>query len=69
MKFINPFGRIVGDGVQPQACVCTTGASFASARGQESGISGCVHCGCGCGSNGEYHTGNRQVARRSIHSS
>lgn len=60
MNFINPIGRSVGDGVQPKACMCSTG--FASARGSESGITGCIHCGCGCGSNGEYHTGNKQTA-------
>ncbi|AVQ44909.1 Apre_1838 family putative sactipeptide bacteriocin [Clostridium botulinum] len=56
MNFINPFGRKVGDGVRPEACMCNT--AYSNAKGTDS----CAHCGCDCGSNGEYHTGNKQSA-------
>lgn len=29
-------------------------------------VARCFHCGCGCGSNGEYRTGNRVAALRSF---
>ena len=43
MNFINPLGRKAGDGVQPQACMCSEG--YAS---QRSSITFCSHCGCTC---------------------
>ena len=54
MKFVNPMGREPGSGIQPRACTCTSG--YAGYRGNNDS---CLHCGCGCGSAGEYRTGNR----------
>ncbi|EDU38470.1 Apre_1838 family putative sactipeptide bacteriocin [Clostridium sporogenes] len=58
MKFINPFGRTVGDGVQPQACMCSLN-EYASYRGSDS----CFHCGCGCEDGSKQHrAGNKKTS-------
>lgn len=54
MEFINPVGREPGAGNIISACRCTSG--YAGYRGNNDN---CIHCGCGCGSKGEYRTGNR----------
>lgn len=64
MKFINPIGRTPGSGVRPSACQCSSG--YAGYRGNDDG---CFHCGCGCGSDGEYRTGNRVNSVRTMRSS
>ena len=64
MKFINPIGRKPGSGVQPNACTCSSG--YAGYRGNSDG---CIHCGCGCGSEGQYRTGNRVKSIRTIRAS
>lgn len=64
MKFVNPMGREPGSGVQPRACTCTSG--YAGYRGNNDG---CLHCGCGCSSKGEYRTGNRVKSIKTIRAS
>ena len=64
MKFVNPMGREPGSGVQPRACTCTSG--YAGYRGNNDG---CLHCGYGCGSKGEYRTGNRVKSIKTIRAS
>lgn len=64
MEFINPVGRATGGGDTIKACACTTG--YAGYRGNNDS---CLHCGCGCGSNGEYRTGNRVKALSTFRSS
>lgn len=64
MEFVNPTGRTAGSGIQPNACTCSTG--YAGYRGNDDG---CLHCGCGCGSNGEYRTGNRVDSATTFRSS
>ena len=64
MKFVNPMGREPGSGIQPRACTCTSG--YAGYRGNHDS---CLHCGCGCGSAGEYRTGNRVKSVTTIRAS
>lgn len=64
MEFVNPTGRTAGSGVQPRACMCSTG--YAGYRGNDDS---CIHCGCGCGSDGAYRTGNRVNATTTLRSS
>lgn len=66
MKFINPVGRELGDGVHFEACMCSDGGTFSSTK---SVGDHCFHCGCWCGSGGEYRTGNRVAAVRTIRKS
>lgn len=64
MKFINPIGRTPGSGTQPRACQCASGYS-----GYRGNNDSCFHCGCGCGSSGEYSVGNSLVSVRTVRSS
>ncbi len=57
MNFINPLGRKAGDGVQPQACMCSEG--YASERGTSDT---CMHCGCSC-DNSRHRDGNSKTAK------
>ncbi|HDK7138549.1 TPA: Apre_1838 family putative sactipeptide bacteriocin [Clostridium botulinum] len=60
MKFINPFGRTVGDGVAPQGCMCSLD-EYASYRGSDDNCF--FHCGCGCEDGSKQHkVGNRKAA-------
>lgn len=63
MDFLKPLGK--GSDIQPQACMCSTMDAHAGAK-QSSWIPPCLHCGCSCGGSGEYKTGNRVAALRSI---
>lgn len=45
-------------------CTCTSG--YAGYRGNNDS---CLHCGCGCGSAGEYRTGNRVKSVTTIRAS
>jgi len=68
MKFLYPLGRKPGDGgATPQACQCSGSTELYSAT--RTANDGCFHCGCSCGSNGEYRTGNRVNAIRTFRSS
>ncbi len=53
-------------GVRPMACVCHTTSGHANARNSNSWLSPCLHCGCSCDSKGQYKTGNRVAALRTI---
>lgn len=64
MKIINPVGRSVGGGDEPNACVCAKG--FAGYRTSHDTF---THCGCGCDSDGAYRTGNRTKAITTIRKS
>lgn len=64
MEFVNPLGRTAGSGSQPMACSCHEG--YAGYRGNNDS---CIHCGCGCDSQGEYRTGNRTSALTTVRSS
>lgn len=68
MKFLYPLGRKAGDNeVTPQACQCSGGSAlYAAAR---TANDGCFHCGCSCGTDGAYRTGNRVNALRTFRSS
>ncbi|WP_232618477.1 MULTISPECIES: Apre_1838 family putative sactipeptide bacteriocin [Anaerococcus] len=45
--------------------MCSTTTGHADAR-HTSWIPPCLHCGCSCGSKGEYKTGNRVASLRTI---
>lgn len=45
MKFINPLGRDLDNGITPRACICNSSYFFAGARGVGEN---CSHCGCHC---------------------
>ena len=61
MKFISTGNG----GARPFACMCSTTTGHADAR-HTSWIPPCLHCGCSCGSKGEYKTGNRVASLRTI---
>lgn len=54
MDFINATGRAELAAATPRACMCSSG--FTSTRTTSDA---CWKCGCGCGDDGAYKTGNR----------
>jgi putative bacteriocin precursor len=66
VDFLKPMGKGLRDGEVPNACMCSSWEMHQVARQDYGPIIGCLHCGCACGGNGEYKTGNRVAAVTTI---